>query len=273
MPIANLIQALTGVDPQASRLLGEPKEPREQSLSGFEDEARAKPDSWTTAWWGNIIRSMTGSTGAAFSDVADAVWRAHTDETGAGKERTLEIAKDQLLDVIQKQAGPLKGLFGNRELKQSVASANFHLLNERKNGINTVSDAYTKQFKQSGMTGSGKYGAEGVNPTGAEKDLAGTEMYEIVSHIECFKRELAENEGFIRRAQKEVEIIEASKSMTQAEKNVEVNKWNKEKKYQQMEMLRKIKNKEEFLSRQLGKPFTYRDLDPNKYLGPYVRRH
>lgn len=272
MPIANLIQAVTGVDPQASRLLGEPKEPREQSLSGFEDEARAKPDAMTTAWWGNIIRSLTGSTGAAFSDVADAFWRSHTDETGAGKERTLEIVKDQLTEVVQKQGGPLKGLFGNRELKRSVATANFHLLNERKDGINKVSDAYTKQFKQAGMTGAGKYAAEAVNPTGAEKDLAGTEMYEIGSHTEGLKRELAENEGFIRRAQKEIEIIEASKSMTQAEKNAQVNNWNKEKKYQQMEMLRKIKNKEQDLSDKLGKPFTYRDLDPNEYLGPYVRR-
>ena len=269
IPGAIFIESLAGIDPNMSRLSGEARAPKEQKLSGMETEALPKPDSPITGYWNNVFRSIGGNAVAAALDVYDTAARAASDKEGKAQPRMMELIADQLVEATQKAAKPLRGLFGDRQLKQSAADVNFHLVNERKTGLDQLMTAYSKQYKTGGWTRGGVAGERLEVTTGAEESLKGTELYEIATHADVLRKQLRPNQNMIDRANRQIEAIEANKSMTQAEKNVLVNKEIKEKKYQQMQMLEDFRNFERRMSRRLGRSFTFRGLDPKEYMEPY----
>jgi len=226
-----------------------------------------------------IIRTLFGSAGAGLMDIGDDAYRTLNSDNPEDRKRVWEIVGDQWKEGAQKGAGLFKPLFGDRAQAKSAADVNYALLKDREKGIENALNAYTLNTRtgtHSGATTSGRSAALGreldPNTVSQRPELAGTMAARIGSSAKQVKSQLDVKKREIKNISAQAESIKASTNKTQAEKNKELNDLTDELKMQRMDMLRIVREHEEFLSDQLGRDFSFEDYNIDDWMEPYVRK-
>lgn len=275
-PLAGLA-ALLGLDPGMSTLTGEVVAPRTQEITGM-DEGEARPDSLTSAFGETMIRTLFSSAGAGVLDVGNDAWRVLHDKDPDNDKRLGEIVRDQWKEGAQKGAGPLKGvLFGDRTQLKSAADTNYTLLKDREKGIEAAANVLERDYRTSTHTGASRSGARiarELDPSGtaSRTDIKGTEALRIGSSAKQIMQENIKSKDDITNISKVIASIKASTDKTQEQKNEAINPLVDEIKYRRMMILERVRRHEETISRDIGRPFSFEDYDPEEYMNPYVKQ-
>jgi len=276
IPLLAGVMASQGVDPSMSALTGEMVGPRTQQVSGFDPE-QDRPNSLFSATYETMIRTLFGSAGAGLVDIGDDAYRTLNSENPEDRKRVWEIAGDQWKEGAQKGAGVFKPLFGDRVQAKSAADTNYALLKDREKGVEAALGAYTLNARTgtySGASTSHRSAALGreLDPNTVEQrpELAGTMAARIGSSAKQVKSQLDNKKKEIKNISTQAEFIKASTNKTQAEKNALINDLTDEIKMQRMDMLRIVREHEEFLSKQLGRDFSFEDYNIDDWMEPFI---
>jgi len=274
IPPLQALMAIGGMDPGMSTLTGEVVGPRTQSITGLEPDAD-RPESLLGSHQEVIARTLFSTAGAGLLEIAEDAWRLLNDKDPSNDKRAMQMVVDQWKEGAQKGAGPLKPLFGDRAELKSAADTNYALLKDRDKGIEAANNFLLRDFKSGDFTGASRSSARQsleLDPSAAElrADLQGTEMLHIGSMANRLYTDNNKAKEEIRHFTKQIESIKAATDKTQSEKSALINPLIDEVKYRRMNMLRSVREYEQTISKDIGRPFTFEDFNPEEYMGPFI---
>lgn len=274
IPPLQALFALGGMDPGMSTLTGEVVGPKTQKITGLEADAD-RPESLLGSQAEVIARTLFSSAGAGILEMGEDAWRLLNDDDPDNDKRAMEMVTEQWKEGAQKGGGPAKVLFGDRAEAKSAADVNYSLLKDRDKGIETANNFLTLDYKTGDYTNASRTSARIAQPldenaANLRTDLAGTEMLHIGSMANRLYIDNNKAKEEIRHISKRIESIKASTNKTVTEKNAEVNPLVDEIKYRRMLMLQSVREYEQTISEDIGRPFTFEDFNPEEYLGPFI---
>jgi hypothetical protein len=281
LPVGDFALAAAGVDPGMSRMLGEPVAPREQALTGME-EGTSRPDAVFGKRMELMIASAFGSAGRGLLQIVDDVSRAYGKSSDLGL--AFDVGVDRWRDNAAKKAGPLRPLlFGNYVNVQSAADVNNKLMDERQNGVDLAIKVLDKDYRGATKTSiTSKYQEDIPPETGiVPPELQGTELLYISSMAKDLDSEmLSKNRDALNNISRQTEAYgsgygvykdpKTGKMVQQPREktNISINDLNDEKRYQRMLMLTYTREYEEKISHRIGRPFTFKNFNPDDYVKP-----
>jgi hypothetical protein len=220
----------------------------------------------------NIISATLSTAGRSMYQIVDDMYRAYG--KNAGLTEALDVGLSRWKDTLQKGAGLAKPLlFGNYPSVESASDTNYQLLRDREPGIEQAIKVLNKDYKQGGdVTGTQNKSREPMpQEPGIADDpsLEGTELAYISDVANQLERKwLAPSRVILSSAGKQIEGVNSFYLMPMPNRNQMINKINEERRYQRMIMLGNVRKHEELISDRLGRPFTFKDFNPEDYTNP-----
>lgn len=274
-PAANIALATAGVDVGMSRMTGETMMERTTNLTGLEDDVR-RPDSIASAHTENMLAAMFSTVGRSLLGIADDAYRAYG--ASGNFNKALDLGTQKWKEGAVKGSGPLRStLFGNYPSVESAADINFQLMKERDPGIEQAIKVLNTDVRAGGgertnVRAKGSLAMpqeEGIVPP----EIHGTELEYIARRANQLERLfLSKNRDALGDLGKIAESYGSQYLTTLESRNRNINAINEERRYQRLMMLTMTKKYEDYISQDIGRPFTFRDFNPKDYIRPMAEQ-
>lgn len=274
IPIVKGGLAINGVDVGMTRMTDNLVMPMEQDVTGLDVDKRRK-DSMVSAQMEARITGLANTTGRSMLTILDDVQRAYRQKGDASI--ALDVGLQRWRDGLSKNSGVFRPLlFSNYTNQHSSVDANHELLTRRSEGIEAAIGVLTRDVRREGRTADGRGDFTRVMPVEegvAPPEIVGTELKTITDYTWRLQNKyIKDYKDQISAVSQQIDAYNNQYGVTPEssleKRNAKINDLIKERKYLRMMMLNTIRDTEEQIANDIGRPFTYDGFVPEEYMKP-----
>lgn len=263
-PITAVAFANAGVDPGMTRFSGQATPPRTQQISGADQDSQ-QTDALATAYWQNVITSLTGTFGSTMYNIANDTHRSLVG--GSSTDDALQRGRERWFDTMQRGAGAFRPLFGQYQHVISVGDNNWQMYNERRDGVDRALRVYNRDVRTSNTTSMS-------NPQPLPTDVPlpqfqGTQAATIGFYALMLDRETANMRQQLTALGNQAEAIRNRYVTPREQSNGDLNANTRRRREMALWLLMQTRHTEQVIGQQIGEPdFTFENYDPRQYQRP-----